>query len=76
MSCNCITKINELLKKQFNDSAEMDAGIMAPTGTARVRIQGLYHKVKKDGSYAQKWDTINVIAEYCPLCGKKYDEGK
>lgn len=34
MACNCITKINDLLKKQFNDSAEMDAGIIAPTGTA------------------------------------------
>lgn len=76
MACKCITRMNGLLKKQFNDSAEMDAGIIAPTGTARVRIQGLYHKVKKDGSYAQKWDVINVIAEYCPLCGKKYDDGK
>lgn len=76
MACNCITKINELLKKQFNDSAEMDAGIIAPKGLAIVRIQGLYHKVKKDGTYAQKWDTINVLPEYCPFCGKKYEEDK
>lgn len=76
MACNCITRMNGLLKKQFNDSAEMDASIIAPKGFACVRIQGLYHKVKKDGTYAQKWDTINVLPEYCPFCGKKYEEGK
>lgn len=76
MVCNCITRMNELLKKQFNDSAEMDTSIISPKALVVVRIQGLYHKVKKDGTYAQKWDTINVLPEYCPFCGKKYEEDK
>lgn len=41
----------------------------------REVYNGIYHKLKKDGSYnPNKWEEVCLRPKYCPFCGKPYDE--
>lgn len=76
MTCDCIKKINSLLQKRLNDSAEVNTAIMMNDGTLRVVVNGLYHKKNAKGEYQKKWSEVNIQADYCPFCGKPYKEEK
>jgi hypothetical protein len=60
MACNCISRVEKLVKAKTNESGCLDTSIGVPSGIAMVNIYGLFHKQKKDGSF----------------CGKKYVEDK
>jgi len=72
MTCNCISKVEQLIKKKTNETGCLDVGIGVPSGIAMVNIYGMFHKQKKDGTFQAKWDKVNIFPEYCPFCGKKY----
>ena len=74
MACNCILNIEKLIKERTNETGCVDSGITCPDGNLRMNVYGLYHKQKKDGTYQDKWQQVNLMAEYCPFCGKKYVE--
>lgn len=74
MACDCISKVEKLIKEKTNESGCLDAGIGVPSGVAMVNIYGLYRKQKKDGTFMEKWQQVKIFPEYCPFCGKKYIE--
>ena len=76
MACNCISRVEKLIKEKTNESGCLDTSIGVPSGIAMVNVYGLFHKQKKDGSFCEKWNQVNIIPEYCPFCGKKYVEDK
>lgn len=76
MACNCISKVEQLIKEKTNESGCLDVGIGVPSGLAMVNIYGMFHKQKKDGTFREKWEKVNIFPEYCPFCGKKYVEEK
>lgn len=73
MACDCIKNVNKLLQEKLNGSAGADYAIMMD-GTTRISLRGMYHKKNKNGEYQQKWTYVNLLAEYCPFCGKPYKE--
>lgn len=73
MACDCIKNWTKVLEEKFNETATIDKSYFTD-GTMRVNINGIYHKRKKDGSYAQKWEEVKLYPKYCPFCGKPYDE--
>lgn len=75
MACNCINNIEERLKAQYGETACVNKGYMSD-GTIRAIVEGLYHKTKRNGDHEQKWTEINLLATYCPFCGKPYEEKK
>ena len=76
MACNCISRVEKLIKEKTNESGCLDTGIGVPSGTEMVNIYGMFHKQKKDGTFRDKWEKVNIFPEYCPFCGKKYVEDK
>lgn len=51
MACDCISRVEKLVKAQTNESGCLDTSIGVPSGIAMVNIYGLFHKQKKDGSF-------------------------
>lgn len=49
MACNCIDKVEKLIKEKINESGCLDVGIGVPSGLAMVNIYGMFHKQKKIG---------------------------
>jgi hypothetical protein len=76
MSCDCISKVEKIIKEKTNESGCLDASIGVPSGVLKVNIYGMFHKQKKDGTFREKWETLNILPEYCPFCGKKYVDDK
>ena len=73
MACNCVNEWNKKLKEKFNHTATVNHDIIS----GRVVINGIYHKLKKDGSYnTNKWEEVALWPTYCPFCGKPYEERK
>ena len=72
MSCDCISKVEKIIKENTNESGCLDASIGVPSGVLKVNIYGMFHKQKKDGTFREKWEKLNILPEYCPFCGKKY----
>lgn len=70
MACNCVKEWSAKLQERYNETATVNHDIIS----GRVIVEGLYHKQKKDGSYAQKWEEVSLWTKYCPFCGKPYDE--
>lgn len=71
--CDCIKNLNERLKQQFNHTACVNYDVIS----GRVIVNGIYHKLKKDGSYnPNKWEEVGIIPKFCPFCGKPYDDKK
>lgn len=73
MACDCIKNFEKLLKEKLNDSAIVNSAMME-NGTIRVVVNGMYHKKNKKGQYQQKYTNVNLLAKYCPFCGKPYDK--
>ena len=71
MACNCVNEWSKLLKERLNHTATVNHDMIS----GRVVINGIYHKLKKDGTYnPNKWEEVNLWPKYCPFCGKPYDE--
>ena len=47
MACDCISKVDELVKAQTNESGCLDTSIGVPSVIAMVNVYGLFHKQKK-----------------------------
>ncbi len=61
--CDCPAKFNEALAKQGHNTKVITTLF---TGKCALYVE------KADSKVRQK--PINVIANYCPFCGKKYPE--
>lgn len=70
MACDCLSNIEKLLKEKTNETATVHKELIS----GRVIVQGIYHKPKRNGDgYQSKWEELNLLAKYCPFCGKPYD---
>ena len=73
MACDCIKRMGDQIRKEYGDSAYIDAALMFD-GTMRFVLTAYYRKKKINGEYAKKESTLNLYAKYCPICGKPYNE--
>lgn len=73
MACDCIKQLQQELRKEFNDSVEVDKQLPG-YGVVMVNLRALYHKQNKNGSYRKGLSTISLVPRYCPFCGKPYFE--
>lgn len=62
--CDCISKLDEKLKEQVNESAEM-----AVTLTFDGKCYPYMYCEYKQG---KRKKTQAIIPSHCPFCGKKY----
>lgn len=72
MACDCIKRLNEELRKEFNDSVDVDTQLHANMLT--VNLWAHYHKQNKNGTYRKGLSKIMLVPRYCPFCGKPYFE--
>jgi hypothetical protein len=76
--CNCIEEYTARLRAK-NDLPylQVDTNI-APDGTERICVNGVYKKVLKGGVLTKKWYRFQIPAKFCPFCGKPYgnEQGK
>ena len=78
MSCNCITELKERLNKKYDSEIEltnMEYKLFMEGGDFWPSLLFKYHPKNTDGSKSKKWNTSRVFPSYCPVCGKKYDDG-
>lgn len=73
MACDCIKQLNDELRKEFNDSVDVDTQLYAK-GEITVNILAHYHKQNKNGTYRKGLSKIMLVPRYCPFCGKPYFE--
>ena len=79
MKCDCITKVNEKLRENFDDEkAEVSVALCLDNNVldAYPALTATYHKKKKDGTYADKKTEVSLRPSYCPFCGIKYEVGE
>lgn len=72
MACDCIKRLNDELRKQFNDSVDVDTQLHANMLT--VNLWAHYYKQNKNGTYRKGLSKIMLVPRYCPFCGKPYFE--
>jgi predicted molibdopterin-dependent oxidoreductase YjgC len=65
--CNCITEINEQLKK---DNTEVDVFIYIFNPEKQPTVSIATFKIDKK----VRRGPMRLTATYCPFCGKKYEE--
>ena len=80
MACDCLMKIQDNLRKSFNDDTiEFDVVINVFGG--KNTQQGVYPAIqynkrvkKKDGSFCKynKMEKGNIVPTFCCWCGKEY----
>jgi len=71
MKCDCIKNLEETLKERgYNDANAENVGFSFPSMEANLSIPFSYVKKRKDGTPQKKRETLNVLATYCPFCGK------
>lgn len=73
MACDCIKRIGEQIRKEYDDSAYINVALMFD-GTVRFEITASYRKKKRNGEYEKKESTLHLYPKYCPICGKPYNE--
>lgn len=74
--CNCIEEYNARLKAKMSmPYLQVDTNI-APDGTERICVNGVYKKVFKGGQLSKTWYRFQIPAKFCPFCGQPYSELK
>lgn len=82
MACECLKKATEKLREQFNDpkgefnSQHLMNFTTGKTSSKWPAMKFSYHQTKKDGSRYKNETSINLSANYCPICGTKYEESE
>ena len=62
--CNCIEKVNEILKKQ---DLQLNTTVNLTNGKSTVGIYAEAQKIPKRGNRHVYLEPV-----YCPFCGEKY----
>ena len=71
-ACDCVTRVNEKLGKQF---AELDLFIIGPQ-VPLVAATITPNRVLRDGSIkAMKPKRTYIVPNFCPFCGVKIPDG-
>lgn len=75
MNCNCINRVQEMLREKLGDpNAEMNGMYIFNEETHQMEFRPsitiLYYKKKKDGTFNKKRDEMQLSYGYCPFCGK------
>ena len=70
--CDCIKKMNEALKRDF-EGAALGLIIFWDGTPARIAIETVAGD-KQPGKRKPK--APNLLASFCPLCGEKYPDSK
>jgi hypothetical protein len=78
MSCNCIEDFNKLIREQTEDpEAVVQTTFTVNRKTGKMgsmpSMYCRYREKKKDGSWMKPKDHP-ISGEYCPFCGKPYNE--
>lgn len=75
--CDCFKRVEENLKELTGDKCARLNHVfdLSKDGVVkRPMIQGIYHRLKKDGTFCKEESVLQVSYEYCPFCGKKLEE--
>lgn len=78
--CECLTKSIENLRKKYDDPEgefNTTGSINFKTGKARTSwpyLKFSYRRKKKDGNYMKNREYVNIIPNYCPICGTEYEK--
>ena len=76
--CECIEEFNKLIRVQSGDdkgAVKISFSINRETGKMSTlpSMYCEYRDKKKDGTFSKPHDHP-ISGEFCPFCGKKYDE--
>jgi hypothetical protein len=70
--CLCINEMNKAIAKQIHPNLELQTGFNWSTGSRWVVIP--ITKKEKDIPIPAKSNVKHITANYCPFCGKKYQQ--
>lgn len=79
MACNCREEIEKVAREEFGDPLAKLRGVIAFQESSlqfKPSIEIIYRKKKKDGSFSKTVTSMELVYEYCPFCGKKFNEDK
>lgn len=77
MPCNCFEIVNKKLCDKLDDPTGSLNTMWLRAGNKveeKPAITFVYTKRNEDGSRQEKKSEIVVAYEFCPFCGKKYEE--
>jgi hypothetical protein len=75
MMCNCIEKVSNAIREDYEDpEAELDTIMVMQVDAINLypRLAATYRPKKKDGTFA-KVKMVGIRPTYCPFCGVKYN---
>jgi len=77
--CNCIDEFNKMIRERSGDpegKVKVSFSINRETGKMSdlPSMYCSYRDKKKDGTFSQKAHEHPISGEFCPFCGKKYDD--
>lgn len=77
MACNCKEQITKMVREQVGDPLAKLRSIIC-LGKSGVHFKPtvaiLYRKKKKDGSFCKTESEMELAYEYCPFCGRKFEQ--
>ncbi len=87
IGCDCVRKLEIGMRKKFGPDAELTSdatmtrwsgNFSKVEGTFRIpaKINFRYRKKRKDGKLSSIWVSGFFGADFCSLCGKRYDSRK
>lgn len=80
MACDCREQITKMVRKQLDDPLANIRGVICfdKDGVAQFKptVAIIYRKKKKDGSFCKRQSEMELSYEYCPFCGRKFEENK
>lgn len=80
MACDCREKIMKMAREQLDDPLANIRGVICfgKDGVVLFKptVAIMYRKKKKDGSFCKAQSEMELLYEYCPFCGRKFDEDK
>lgn len=77
MSCNCRVQVEQLVREQTGDTtAKLRGQYVISNGVIQFKptVAAVYRKKKRDGSVCKTEIEIEISYEYCPFCGRKFNE--
>lgn len=77
MACNCREQITKMVREQVGDPLASLRGMICigKNGVLhfKPRVAIMYRKKKKDGSFCKAQSEMELLYEYCPFCGRKFE---
>lgn len=71
MACNCISRVEKMVKEKTNESGRLDTSIGIPSGIAMVNVYGLFHKPEEGWFFLRKVEPGKYPPRVLPLLRKE-----